>query len=383
MSGLNKFANSIIKENSGTFIVKNRSPDNKTINIFGVSIPYNRETNLLKIRGVSENEIRTSLLKGELRNKLLSGDIEILSSDIDLLQFNVQQKSFLSGHGVVNGLEIPIPQPNIYNSTVLVDRDGNGDFTDWDQLMSFIETINRPAHIYFTPGTTYTVPANSTPYNLKNSIIEFPLGDASSSSINVEDGATLLNLSQGHGAFGLIGNSTDPSKPTLDFSSFSNGFAVYLQQFGNYLSNLGSSPMIIVPDNCFFVLAERYGGGINPANTTQVIQIGDNSTALLTVIGSPMQLPDDSIVGLSSSTIIFQQDGSMTSFRDLNLPSFSGSIFNFPFGSNAGRGPTNFRPLPLLGPITTGTVYYDTDLQRPIWYDATNDKWLDAVGSGV
>src|SRR5579863_8351985 len=91
---------------NGCFIVENTSPQVKTIKIFNYPILYGTTRDLLQIPGVAENDIRASLLKGELQHKILAKDIVIICSDIDLLQFNSSQKTFLSNAGVVNGMSI-------------------------------------------------------------------------------------------------------------------------------------------------------------------------------------------------------------------------------------------------------------------------------------
>lgn len=104
--GMNDFAP--FQKINGCFIVRNVTPDRqKTIKIFNYPIPFNRTRDLLAIPGVSESDIRASLLKGELQHKILAEDIVIECSDIDLLQFNDAQKVFLENAGVVNGL-IPV-----------------------------------------------------------------------------------------------------------------------------------------------------------------------------------------------------------------------------------------------------------------------------------
>lgn len=90
----------------GCFVVRNVTPDRqKTIQIFKYPILFNTTRDILQIPGVSEGDIRASLLKGELRHKILAKDIIVECSDIDLLQFNLDQKSFLQSAGIVNGLE--------------------------------------------------------------------------------------------------------------------------------------------------------------------------------------------------------------------------------------------------------------------------------------
>jgi len=95
----------------GCFIVRNVTPDrNKTISIFQYPINFNTTRDLLLIPGVSESDIRASLLKGELRHKILAKDIIIECSDIDLVQFNLGQKDFLQNAGVSFGLAVGTPQ---------------------------------------------------------------------------------------------------------------------------------------------------------------------------------------------------------------------------------------------------------------------------------
>jgi len=94
----------------GAFVVKNVSPQVKTINIFNYPINYNCTRDILAIPGVAEGDIRASLLKGEIRNKFLVGDIELIYSNIDLLQFSDCQKQFLQSYGFNLGLQITSEQ---------------------------------------------------------------------------------------------------------------------------------------------------------------------------------------------------------------------------------------------------------------------------------
>jgi len=93
-------------EHSTKFIVKNIAPDKKTIKIFNIPIKYSKSYNLLNIRYVTEFDIRDSLLKGSLRRKFLAGELEIVESNMDFLQFDPIQLSFLESIGIINGLQI-------------------------------------------------------------------------------------------------------------------------------------------------------------------------------------------------------------------------------------------------------------------------------------
>lgn len=102
--GMNDFA-PYLKIN-GCFIVYNTSPQVKTIKIFNYPINYNTTRDLLAIPGVAEDDIRASLLKGELQHKIRAHDITVVCSDVDLLQFNTAQKAFLQAAGITNGLDV-------------------------------------------------------------------------------------------------------------------------------------------------------------------------------------------------------------------------------------------------------------------------------------
>lgn len=91
---------------NGCFIVNNIALPKKTLFIFNYPIPSGAERDLLQIPGVSESDIRASLLKGELQRKLLHNEITVTCSDIDLLQFNDAHKQFLQNAGIVDGLSI-------------------------------------------------------------------------------------------------------------------------------------------------------------------------------------------------------------------------------------------------------------------------------------
>lgn len=108
-----------LKQN-GCFTVLNVSNQKKTLQIFNNPILYGGTRDLLAIRGVTEADIRGSLLKGELNIKIRAGDIVVVCSDIDLLQFNSVQKQFLLQAGITNGLEVEVP-PGTLNYTIRQD----------------------------------------------------------------------------------------------------------------------------------------------------------------------------------------------------------------------------------------------------------------------
>lgn len=103
--GSNSFA-PYLKYNTH-FIVKNVTPDErKDIRIFHYPIPYLGTRDILQIPGVSESDIRASLLKGEILHKFLAKDIQIISSNIDLLQFSDKQRAWLFSLGFTEGVQV-------------------------------------------------------------------------------------------------------------------------------------------------------------------------------------------------------------------------------------------------------------------------------------
>lgn len=138
----------------GCFIVRNITPyRKKNINIFQYPIPFNQTRDLLQIPGVAEQDIRASLLKGELRHKILAGDIVVECSDIDLLQFNDDQKQFLMDAGIIKGLEVTavvttLPYSWREEISLIGLRDGsNRTFYTPDKFLNGIFTTGDKFHI--------------------------------------------------------------------------------------------------------------------------------------------------------------------------------------------------------------------------------------------
>lgn len=87
------------------FRVENITPA-KMVRVFRFPIPPGMSRDLMDIPDVSEADIRHSLLKGELNIKIRCNEIRVIESNIDLLQFDECQKSFLEQAGITVGLEV-------------------------------------------------------------------------------------------------------------------------------------------------------------------------------------------------------------------------------------------------------------------------------------
>lgn len=122
--GMNVFAPD--QPQCGMFIVKNTSPQMKTISIFNYPINLNDTRDLMQIPGVFETDIKAALMKGQLRNKLLNGDIQLVFSNIDLLQFSECGIQYLQGYGFTTGVQVGYDQLDGYVQSLLQGGGGGG-----------------------------------------------------------------------------------------------------------------------------------------------------------------------------------------------------------------------------------------------------------------
>jgi hypothetical protein len=120
------------------FVVQNVAQQNKRIRVFNYPINNGETRDLMKIPYVSEADIRHSLLKGELFAKIITGEIIVLDSNIDLLQFDPTQKQFLINAGVNNGLSVS----------------GGGGPTDYlfRQNVTLFGLLNNVNRVFMIPG---------------------------------------------------------------------------------------------------------------------------------------------------------------------------------------------------------------------------------------
>lgn len=131
-------------------IFRNISNPKKTVKIFNAPINYLDTRDILSLKGVSEEDIRVSLLKGVLRHKLLCKDIELVSSNIDLLQFSNKQRSWLQSYGFTEGVTIGVDE--LSSETIdFIESHGGGSISYlWRQEIPLIGTKNGSNRIFYT-----------------------------------------------------------------------------------------------------------------------------------------------------------------------------------------------------------------------------------------
>ena len=162
--GMNDFAPG--KNEVGQFIVKNTSPQKKTIFFFaGWPINLGANRDLLQIPGVSEGDIKSSLMKGELRNKFKNGDVQLVFSNIDLLQFNDLGIQYLDGLGFTTGVLVGYDQLDGYVQS-LIGQGGGGGITptEHETLRQLIHFIDEGPADGFASGAYKVVLPTGNPF---------------------------------------------------------------------------------------------------------------------------------------------------------------------------------------------------------------------------
>jgi hypothetical protein len=161
MSSESNFAYSL-KYNTH-FIVRNTCTDRrKTISIFNYPINFGETRDLLQIPGVEESNIRASLLKGVLRHKFLNGDIQLVSSNIDLLQFSDKQRAWLYAHGFTEGVAIGYDELDGYVQSII---GGGGSLEPAHKtLRDLIHFIDQGPGDGFASGAFKEIIPNNSPF---------------------------------------------------------------------------------------------------------------------------------------------------------------------------------------------------------------------------
>jgi hypothetical protein len=274
------------KQASVVFKIKNVSKIRKTLSIFNIRLKYNNIIDVLGIAGVSQNDIENSLLKGQLRNKILSGDIIVVESNIELLQYDESQKQFLENAGVVSGvnggaLDIVTPTSvgvlpasgSDYGSIPFVN---NEEEVVWGRPDRFI--LLAPRQVV---ADGWDVDNNQDGCYVQNNVssakeVIFP--------VSLESGVTILWLIATLSCAGVTHSSLPATKPSISFQKKSIGIGVAEGSWENIASATDSSGSVGTYDSTHLV---------STANISEVIS--DNYLYRIKITG---ETGSNSLVGL-------------------------------------------------------------------------------------
>lgn len=302
-------------------------------------------------------------------------NIPLASRSMLSMQTGCISKFVLQGLITVQVLAVD-PIPKVSNA---ITWGPNGDVQHWEDVVDFINASTSPVDIYaLTEGTPLQITNTGSPVEMHNSrFIGNNYGDFFFNILEIQDGVLLRNMGGSEGA--LVLRSLSSSK-VFENDPHGGGPAIYFMNFNAVYQNMGTAPMIEIPDNEFVVFGLR-GGGVTSGTPGQpIVNLGNSSLCLVGLREGIQTLYDEFISGPASSMAGISHDGTIP-FPIPTFPLFAGTVLNLPVGVVGGSGPTSFRPTTGFSSLSEGCTYYDTDITTPIWWDGS--VWLDASGTPV
>ena len=123
-----------------SFVVKNAST-NSSIKVFGHKILPLNHLDLMKIPGVTEEDIRASLLKGSLKALLANGRLTIVSSTVNLATADSGQQAALAASGLP-GAASSVLKGDVADIAALklIDISGEADFAE-RRVLTLLQTF--------------------------------------------------------------------------------------------------------------------------------------------------------------------------------------------------------------------------------------------------
>lgn len=237
----------------------------------------------------------------------------------------------------------------------------DGDAKTWGEVMDIVQDSASPIVVWLEPDSVNIVPAGT--YDVRGMIIESPRLVNNRPTFGLGEGALVRNLGALNGAVQCLGASSSPCL------AFDGDFGFLRVTDIASVQNEGSAPMIVVtPGNTIAIhlhlLAELRGNVVNATGGIVGVIVTDGA-----------EIDDGFATGVPGATIGYIHDGS------ISFPTTTGfgSVVNLPFGQDGGYGPTGFRPQGLFQPVKTGCAYFDTTLNKMIWFNGT--IWIDAAGA--
>ena len=99
----------IYPSTTASFIIQNNSSIRRTIKVFGVKLNPGQILDLMRIPGVTEEDIRAELTKGSLKQLFAGGSLVVVSSSIIVSSGSSAHQQFLSGIGLSDRILRSLP----------------------------------------------------------------------------------------------------------------------------------------------------------------------------------------------------------------------------------------------------------------------------------
>jgi hypothetical protein len=356
-----------------SFIVKNTSSINRSIKVFNTSIGPGNRLDLMKIPGVTEEDIRDELTKGYFKALLSGGALTIVSSTVNLSTSDPNHQSFLFSIGLSNsdngGFEVFIyrdSEPNPKNNL----------FSTWINAYNAAFATNVPATIIIDNTlNSCSIPVNAGDFDL-HQITLSGLSPTTISFLTINSGVTFnegigrvtngLNITTTNDSTALATlTSADWTSLIIDNqASFTNGKSVPLFDFSNYTNNV-----ILFVDTGASVSGNGSGA--------EFFTAGNSGISFDVYIGEKTTVDQYTFAGGSSPTINQTVNPLANSFVT-SYPNFSGTFNLFYIGQSGLLNPfSSSEPLPTPGPtvpfnIQIGTMIYDTSNSTPYWWNGSS-----------
>ena len=163
-------ANAFNPNSSITFVIRNNSSINRSIKVFNTRIVPGGTLDLMRVPGITEEDIRSEVTKGPLRALFAGGSLVIVSSTVSFHTADVANNAFLASIGVnsaagVNSSASALSQTAIFidpqNSTGLASDENSG-----TSASSPLLTIGALANRYGTTQPDFGSPIFTVTVNM-------------------------------------------------------------------------------------------------------------------------------------------------------------------------------------------------------------------------